>query len=101
MDILRFSLHRQRLRQAVQCQFEAAIVDLPEVAINTGGRGCVEDAPVALIAHARPSRVQDAKRPQQVYLVKVVPVGCSHLVEGHVAQKAGVVDDDVNPAEVV
>ena len=101
VDAALATLDREGVGQAVEAELGHRVVGLAEVAVDPGGGGRVDDPAVALLAHHRPRRVGDPERAEHVHLVDEVPVGLGHLGEGDVAEDAGVVDDDVDPAEGV
>ena len=88
---------REGVRQADHAQLHHRVVGLAEVAVDAGGRGGEDDSPVALVAQVRPGGVRHPEAAERVDAVDQVPVFLRHLVEGAVAEDAGVVDDDVDP----
>ena len=86
---------------ADDAQLGGGVVRLPEVADQPGGRGHVHVRAAALLLEVRRRGAADVEAALQVHREHLVELGLAHAVEHHVAQDAGVVDDDVDAAEGV
>ena len=74
------------------------VVGLADVAVQPGVRRDVDDPPVVLLTHRRDRRPRDVERAGEVHAEHGLPVVVAELPHHAVAQDAGVVDDDVEPA---
>ena len=92
------AFQRQRLHEADQRQLGGAVVALAEVAVQPGGRGGHQDAPVFLRHHVRPGRLDQVHGAHQVHIQHQAEIGQIHLGEALVAQDAGVADQRVDAA---
>jgi predicted exporter len=99
LDVVLGAFVGQRLRQADDAQLGRAVVGLPKVAVQARRARRVNDASVAVFAQQRPRGPGHVHGAGQVDRQHLGPVLLRHLHEGHVAQDAGVVDDDVELAE--
>jgi hypothetical protein len=95
-DVALGALLGERRGEADERHFGGRVVGLAKVAVEAGGRGGVDDAAKALIAHEREGGARDGVGALDVNVVNEIPVTVGHAVEGDVAQNAGVVDDDVD-----
>ena len=85
----------------MQAQFRHAVVGLAKVAVNASRRGGENQPAVARFFHVGPGGVGYLERAFDVDLINQIPVVFGHLVEAFVPQDAGIVDDDVDAAEIV
>ena len=100
-DVEAAHVERDRLRQADDAEFCRGVVGLAEIADQARGRGEVHEG-AALLFAVQPCRgVRDVERAHQVHLDDGLEGFHAHFVEDHVAQNAGIVDDAVEPAEMV
>eukprot|EP00754_Rhynchopus_humris_P036759 Rhum_TRINITY_DN18852_c0_g1::Rhum_TRINITY_DN18852_c0_g1_i1::g.168597::m.168597 len=95
------ALLSKRLGKAHKTHLGTRVVRLADVAEQAGGGGRAEDTAELLLKHVRPRCLRDGVRALQVHRHDEVPVVVGHLLEAAVAQDAGVVDHDVNAAEVL
>ena len=94
-------LLRQDVHQSEHAHLRGTVVRLSEVAEYAGTRTGEDDAPVVLGVHQRPCRVRHVGGAVQMDVDDDVPLVEGHVLECLVAQDAGVVDQDVDPAERV
>ena len=100
-DVEAAHVERDRLRQADDAELGGGVVGLAVIADQAGGRGEVDEGAALLLAENPRGGVAGIERAHQVDLDDGLERLDAHLVEDHVAQNAGVVDDAVEPAEVV
>src|SRR5690606_39692008 len=82
--------------------FRRGVVGLAEIADDAGGGGGVDDDPAAAVfLHPGENRPSHGKHALQIDLDDGVPVAFLHLQQSLVPQNAGVVDQDVDTAEIV
>ena len=97
-DVVLRALDRERLHQADERHLGGAVVRLAEVAVQARRRCRHDDAAVVLRSHRLPDRLGAVHRAHQVDVDDEPEVVELHLGEALVAQDAGVVDEDVDPA---
>src|SRR5690554_7254181 len=100
-DVVLAAFNGQGAGQTIEAELGHAVVGLTEVAVDAGGGGGEDDAPEVLLLHLVPRSMSDLVGPFHMNLVDQIPVGVGHLGKTLVAQDAGVVHDDIHPAEVV
>lgn len=98
-DVVLGALLGQRLGEANHGQLGGRVVGLAKAAKQTGGRGSVDDPAVLLLAEVRPGGTRALVGAGDVHLDDQVPVLVLEVLEGNVAQDAGVVDEDVDAAK--
>ena len=98
-DVVLGALLGEGLCEADHAQLGSRVVGLAEVAEQAGGGGGVDDATELLLAEVRPGGAGALVAALDVDLEDEVPVGVLDVLEAHVAQDAGVVDQDVNATE--
>jgi hypothetical protein len=92
------ALDGQGLHQPDLGQLGRAVVGLAEVAVQARRGGGHDDAAVGLGAHDLPHRLGTDGGAHQVHVHHQSEIVHRHLGEALVAQDAGVVDQDVDPA---
>src|SRR5690554_5853665 len=100
-DVVLAAFNGQGAGQTIEAELGHAVVGLTEVAVDAGGGGGEDDAPEVLLLHLVPRSMSDLVGPFHMNLVDQIPVGVGHLGKTLVAQDAGVVHDDIHPAEVI
>ena len=94
-------LDREDPREPHEAHLRCAVVRLTEVAEDAGGTRGRHDPAVPLLSHRHPCRASHVERALQVHVDHRVEQRRVHVVEGLVAEDAGVVDHDVDAAERV
>src|SRR2546426_1218704 len=94
------ALLRQRLGEAELARLRGRIVRLAHLALLAVHRGDVDDAPEFALAHALDHRAAHVEQRTQVRVDDLGPLLGRHAVEHGVAGNAGVVDQDVDRAEL-
>ena len=87
-----------RAGEADDAGLGGGVVGLADVAVQAGVRRDVDEAPVPLLPHHRDRGAGHVERAGEVDVEHGLPVGVGELPHDAVAQDAGVVDDDVEPA---
>ena len=100
-DVAAAELARERLGHADHAGLRRRVVRLPRVAGGADHRGDVDDASPARLHHAAHHRARQAEDRAQVGLDHLVPVLVLHAQRQVVARDAGVVDEDVDVAELL
>src|SRR5579883_1160273 len=98
-NVVLLALEPQRIHETDHGKLGAAVVGLAEIAVDAGVRRRHHHAAIGLGAHDRPGSVRDVGGPEEVHLHDEVEILDRHVVEGLVAQHAGVVHHDVDRAE--
>src|SRR5512132_2510497 len=111
VDVVPAPLLRQRLRETDDRSLARRVRDLAGVAVQTGDRRHVHDlslhdAPFVLfllreLAQRFRRRAEDPERRARVHVEHGVPLVVGHLLDHAVPRVAGVVHDDVEPAEAL
>src|ERR1700761_5246467 len=101
LDVVLGAFLGQRVDHSDEPELRGAVVRLAEIAEQPTGRGGDQHATVALLTKVRPCGADDVVATVEVHLEDGIPVLERHLVEGAVAQDAGVADDAVDLAELV
>src|SRR5690606_33866881 len=91
---------RQRLRKAVDARFGGGIIDLAILARLAVDRPDIDDAAPAAFDHAGETGLGHVETAAQVDAHDVVPIVIAHPGEGAVAGDAGIVDDDIDRADL-
>src|SRR5215203_375190 len=100
VDIEPPELQGQRARHSLQTRLGRGVVDLPLVP-QSHDRAGHHDLAVLLLDHVLLDGLGTQETALQVDVQNLVPVVLTHLEEEVVAQETGVVDQDVEPPEVV
>ena len=98
-DPARGVLHRDDARQCDDAELGRAVIALPDIAEQSRGRRHHDDAAVILLAEQVDRRAIDVEMPGQMHVDDRLPILGEHVVKHFVAQDAGGVEDDVQPAE--
>ena len=99
-DALLRDLERERLGEAVHAGLGGRVVGLPERALRAVHRRDVDDAAPVALDHAVGDLLGHVEQAVEVGAHDRVPVDLVHLLEGHVARDAGVVDQHVDRADL-
>ena len=99
-DALLRDLERERLGEAVHARLRRRVVGLAERALRAVHRRDVDDAAPVALDHAVDDLLAHVEQAVEVGPHDRVPVDLVHLLEGHVARDAGVVDQDVDRADL-
>lgn len=94
------ALEGQGLGEAHDAQLGAGVVGLTPVAEQPGGRGGVDDAPVAGLVHVLVGGVRHQHGADEVHVDDVDDLLRRHVGEVVVTDDAGVVDHDVDATEL-
>ena len=97
-DVVLGALDRQGLHKADKGHLGRAVVRLAEIPVQSRGRGGHNDAAIVPLSHDVPDRLGAVDGPHQMDVHDEAEIVQLHLGEGLVAQDAGVVDQDVDPA---
>lgn len=81
--------------------YGSGVVGLAKVAVDTTGRGGVDDTTVFLLEEVGPGSLGDLVGAAQMHVEDGVPERVVHVGKSLVAEDTGVVDNDVNAAKVV
>ena len=100
-DALPRILQRQGLGEADHPGLGGGIVGLADLALLAVDRGDVDDAAMAPVAHAVDDLARHVEDAVHIDADHVGPLVVAHLVEEAVAGDAGVVDQDVDGAELI
>jgi len=100
-DVVLGTLLGKSLGEANHGELGGRVVGLAEVAEKTSGRGGVDDTAILLLAEVRPGSAGGLVAALDVDLEDEVPVGILHVLEADIAEDTGVVDDDINAAELL
>ena len=101
LDVVLGALDGEHVREPDQAHLGGAVVALAEVAEDAGAGGREHDPAVVVLLHHAEGGLRDVERALQVHVEHDAEILGLELREGLVAQDAGVVDDDVDLAEVV
>ena len=100
-DVERRHVERDRARQADDAHLGRRVVRLAEIADQARGRGEVHEGARLLLLEVVGGGAADVERAVQMHVDHHLPVDMAHAMEDAVAQDAGIVDDAVDPAEVL
>ncbi len=100
-DVVFGALLGEGLGEADHGQLSSRVVGLAEVSEQAGGGGGVDDPAVLLLAEVRPGGASALVAPLDVNLEDEVPVRVLDVLEAHVTQDAGIVDQDIDATEAL
>src|SRR5918997_3802058 len=100
VDVEPPKLQRERPRHGLQTSLGRGVVELPLVAQGDDGGGH-DDLAILLLDHVLLNGLGTQKATLEVDVQDLIPVVLAHLKEQVVSQQSCVVDQDVDPTEVV
>ena len=100
-NIILGALLRQGLRKPNLAQFGRGVIRLTKASKQTRGRRSIHNPAVLLLPEVGPGSLGALVSAIGMHTVDQVPVLVLHVLEADIAQDPGVVDEDVDAAEVL